>query len=82
MLCIFIQFRKKLVFSMVSAICKFGITYILPNNSWIFRCFRSVKLVVYSFHAQCMQRDRCRRDDIYIGMLLLFLRDGSIYDSI
>lgn len=33
MLCIFMQFRKKLVFSMVYAICKFGITYILPNNS-------------------------------------------------
>ena len=49
------QFRKKLVFSMVSAICKFGITYILPNNSWIFRCFRSAKLVVYAVHAQCMQ---------------------------
>ena len=41
---------------MVSAICKFGITYILPNNSWISRCFRSAKLVVYSFHTQCMQR--------------------------
>ena len=41
---------------MVSAICKFGITYILPNNSWFQRCFRSVKLVVYAVHAQCMQR--------------------------
>lgn len=50
------QFRKKLVFSMVSAICKFGITYILPNNSWFLRCFRSVMLVVYAVHAQCMQR--------------------------
>lgn len=49
------QFRKKLVFSMVSSICKFGITYILPNNSWFPRCFRSAKLVVYSVHAQCMQ---------------------------
>lgn len=49
------QFRKKLVFSMVSSICKFGITYILPNNSWIFRCSSSVKLVVYAVHAQCMQ---------------------------
>ena len=49
------QFRKKLVFSMVSSICKFGITYILPNNSWILRCFRSVKPVVYAVHAQCMQ---------------------------
>ena len=49
------QFRKKLVFSMVSAICKFGITYILPNNSWLQRCFRSVKLAVYAVHAQYMQ---------------------------
>lgn len=49
------QFRKKLVFSMVSAIYKFGITYILPNNSWFPRRFRSVKLVVYAVHAQCMQ---------------------------
>ena len=55
MLCIFMQFRKKLVFSMVSAIYKFGITYILPNNSWIFRCSRSVKLVVYAVHALSMQ---------------------------
>ena len=55
MLCIFIQFRKKPVFSMVSAICKFGITYILPNNSWLLWCFRSAKLVVYAAHAQCMQ---------------------------
>ena len=49
------QYRKKLVFSMVSSICKFGITYILPNNSWIFRCSRSVKLVVYAVHALSMQ---------------------------
>lgn len=49
------QFRKKLVFSMASSICKFGITYILPNNSWFPRCFRSARLVVYSVHAQCMQ---------------------------
>lgn len=49
------QLRKKLVFSMASSICKFGITYILPNNSWFPRCFRSAKLVVYSVHAQCMQ---------------------------
>lgn len=55
MLCMFMQFRKKLVFSMVSAICKFGITYILPNNSWIQLCFRSVKPVVYAVHAHCMQ---------------------------
>ena len=40
---------------MVSAICKFGITYILPNNSWIQLCFRSAKPVVYAVHAQCMQ---------------------------
>ena len=50
------QFRKKLVFSMVSAIYKFGITYILPNNSWFPRCFRSAKLVVYAVHALPMQR--------------------------
>ena len=41
---------------MVSSICKFGITYILPNNSWFPRRFRSVKLVIYAVHAQCMQR--------------------------
>lgn len=46
---------QKAVFSMVYAICKFGITYILPNNSWIMWRFRSVKLVVYAVHAQCMQ---------------------------
>lgn len=50
------QFRKKLVFSMVAAICKFGIIIILPNNSWLSWCFRSVKLAVYAVHAQCMQR--------------------------
>lgn len=49
------QLRKKLVFSMASSICKFGITYILPNSSWILWCFRSAKLVVYPVHAQCMQ---------------------------
>ncbi len=49
------QFRKNAVFSMVTAICKFGITYILPNNSWILWCFRSVKPVFYAVHAQCMQ---------------------------
>lgn len=32
-LCIFMQFLKKLVFSTVAAICKFGIIIILPNNS-------------------------------------------------
>ena len=56
MLCIFMQFRKKLVFSMVYAIYKFGITYILPNNSWLPRCFRSAKPVVYAVHALSMQR--------------------------
>lgn len=55
MLCIFMQFRKKLVFSIVSSICKFGITYILPNNSWLLWRFRSEKLAVYAAHAQCMQ---------------------------
>ena len=50
------QFRKKLLFSMVAAICKFGIIIILPNNSWLSWCFRSVKLAVYAVHAQCMQR--------------------------
>lgn len=40
---------------MASSICKFGITYILPNKSWILWCFRSAKLVVYAVHAQCMQ---------------------------
>lgn len=50
------QFRKKLLFSMVLSICKFGITYILPNKSWILWCFRSAELVVYSAYAQCMQR--------------------------
>lgn len=49
------QFRKKLLFSMASSICKFGITYILPNNSWILRYFCSAKPVVYAVHAQCMQ---------------------------
>lgn len=55
MLCISIQLREKLVFSMVSSICKFGIIIILPNNSWLLWCFRSAKLVVYAVHAQCMQ---------------------------
>lgn len=56
MLCIFMQFIKKLVFSMVSAIYKFGKNIILPNLQGIFRCFRSVKPVVYAVHAQSMQR--------------------------
>lgn len=49
------QFSKKLVFSMVSAIYKFGKNIILPNLQGILRCFRSVKPVVYAVHAQCMQ---------------------------
>lgn len=49
------QFRKNAVLSMVLTIYKFGITYILPNNSWILWYFRSAKLVFYSVHAQCMQ---------------------------
>ena len=49
------QFRKKLVFSMDSSICEFGIIIILPNNSWVLWCFRSAKLVVYAVHSQCMQ---------------------------
>ena len=68
---------------MVSAICKFGITYILPNNSWFQRCFRSVKLVVYAVHAQCMQchavvairflaaRAICHGARWYMGVVLL-----------
>lgn len=40
---------------MVLAICKFGITYILPNNSWVLRCFRSARLAVYAVHAMCIQ---------------------------
>ena len=55
MLCIFIQFRKKLVFSMVLRFSLFGKNIILPNLQGILRCFRSAKPVVYSFHAQCMQ---------------------------
>lgn len=55
MLCIFIQLRKKLVLSIASSICKFGIIIILPNNSWVLWCFRSARLVVYSVHAQCMR---------------------------
>ena len=55
MLCIFIQFRKKLVFSMVLRFSLFGKNIILPNNSWFQRCFRSVKPVVYAVHALSMQ---------------------------
>lgn len=49
------QFRKKLVFSMVLRFSLFGKNIILPNNSWFQRCFRSVKPVFYAVHAQCMQ---------------------------
>ena len=49
------QFRKKLVFSMVLRFSLFGKNIILPNNSWFQRCFRSAKPVVYAVHAQCMQ---------------------------
>ena len=56
MLCIFIQFRKKLVFSMVLRFSLFGKNIILPNLQGILRCFRSAKPVVYAVHAQCMQR--------------------------
>ena len=55
MLCIFIQFRKNLVFSMVLRFSLFGKNIILPNLQGILRCFRSVKPVVYSFHALSMQ---------------------------
>lgn len=50
------QFRKKLVFSMVFRFSLFGKNIILPNLQGILRCFRSVKPVVYSVHAHCMQR--------------------------
>ena len=50
------QFRKKLVFSMVLRFSLFGKNIILPNLQGILRCFRSVKPVVYADHAQCMQR--------------------------
>ena len=55
MLCIFIQFRKKLVFSMVLRFSLFGKNIILPNLQGILQCFRSVKPVVYAVHAHCMQ---------------------------
>ena len=64
------QFRKKLVFSMVSAIYKFGKNIILPNNSWILQCFRSAKPVVYAFHAQCMQ--------LHAAMAIRFLAARAI----
>ena len=49
------QFRKKLVFSMVLRFSLFGKNIILPNLQGILRCFRSAKPVVYAVHAQCMQ---------------------------
>ena len=55
MLCIFMQFRKKLVFSMVLLFSLFGKNIILPNLQGILRCFRSAKPVVYAVHAHCMQ---------------------------
>ena len=55
MLCIFMQFRKKLVFSMVLRFSLFGKNIILPNLQGILRCFRSVKPVVYAVHALSMQ---------------------------
>ena len=41
---------------MVLLFSLFGKNIILPNLQGILRCFRSVKLVVYSFHAQYMHR--------------------------
>ena len=49
------QFRKKLVFSMVLRFSLFGKNIILPNLQGILRCFCSVNPVVYAVHAQCMQ---------------------------
>ena len=49
------QFRKKLVFSMVLLFSLFGKNIILPNLQGILQCFRSAKPVVYAVHAQCMQ---------------------------
>ena len=51
------QFRKKLVFSMVSRFSLFGKNIILPNLQGILRCFRSAKPVVYADHAMSMQRN-------------------------
>ena len=51
------QFRKKLVFSMGLRFSLFGKNIILPNLQGILQCFRSVKPVVYSFHALSMQRN-------------------------
>lgn len=49
------QFRKKLVFSMVLRFSLFGKNIILPNLQGILRCFRSAKPVVYAVHAKRMQ---------------------------
>ena len=49
------QFRKKLVFSMVLRFSLFGKNIILPNLQGILRCFRSAKPVFYAAHSQCMQ---------------------------
>ena len=49
------QFRKKLVFSMVLRFSLFGKNIILPNLQGILQCFRSVKPVVYAVHALSMQ---------------------------
>ena len=40
---------------MVLRFSLFGKNIILPNLQGILLCFRSVKLVVYAVHAQCMQ---------------------------
>ena len=50
------QFRKKLVFSMVLRFSLFGKNIILPNLQGILRCFRSAKPVVYAVNALSMQR--------------------------
>ena len=49
------QFRKKLVFSMVLRFSLFGKNIILPNLQGILLCFRSAKPVVYAVHALSMQ---------------------------
>ena len=51
------QFRKKLVFSMVLRFSLFGKNIILPNLQGVLQCFRSVKPVVYAVHAMSMQRN-------------------------
>ena len=55
MLCIFMHFRKKLVFSMVLRFSLFGKNIILPNLQGILRCFRSAKPVVYAAYSLYMQ---------------------------